>query len=181
MSTIFSHAIFASSIGSAIELEQKPVRFWVLTSVCSLLPDADVIGFVFRINYGSIFGHRGITHSLFFALLVGIVVSVIFFRRSKVSIWKIALYFSIVTFSHPLLDMLTDGGLGVALLAPFSNERFFFPWRPVMVSPIGAGFFSERGLATLASEIVWIWLPCLLIVIGAWLIRRQRKPEGVRL
>jgi membrane-bound metal-dependent hydrolase YbcI (DUF457 family) len=39
--------------------------------------------------------------------------------------------------SHPLLDMLTDGGLGVALLAPFSWSRYFFPFRPIPVSAIG--------------------------------------------
>jgi inner membrane protein len=37
----------------------------------------------------------------------------------------------------PLLDMLTNGGLGIAVFSPFSRERFFFPVQPIPVSPIG--------------------------------------------
>ena len=32
-----------------------------------------------------------------------------------------------------------NSGLGVALLWPWSHERFFAPWRPIAVSPIGVG------------------------------------------
>ena len=40
---------------------------------------------------------------------------------------------------------MTDGGKGIALLSPFTNERFFLPWRFVPVSPIGASrFFRTR-------------------------------------
>ena len=138
-----------------------------------MLPDLDVIAFGFGIEYGSMFGHRGITHSLAFAILVGLVVPTLFFSSAQISKWTLALYFAAVTVSHPLLDMLTNGGLGVALFAPFSNERFFFPWRPIEVSPIGAGFFSERGLSVVASEALWIWVPSILIVAVSWLARRK--------
>jgi inner membrane protein len=74
--------------------------------------------------------------------------------------------------SHGLLDAMTDGGLGVAFFAPFHNERFFFPWTPIRVSPIGAGFFSARGLTTLKSELLWVWLPC---VVAATLGRFARR------
>jgi len=30
---------------------------------------------------------------------------------------------------HGLLDMITNGGKGVAFLWPFTSERFFFPAR----------------------------------------------------
>ena len=38
--------------------------------------------------------------------------------------------------SHGLLDMLTDGGHGVALAWPLSDERWFAPIRPIAVSQI---------------------------------------------
>ena len=70
---------------------------------------------------------------------------------------------------------MTDGGLGVAYFAPFSNARYFLPWRPILVSPISvAGFFDARGLRVLASEAVWIWLPCAVFAAAAWLLRRRR-------
>ncbi|HUR97884.1 MAG TPA: metal-dependent hydrolase, partial [Pyrinomonadaceae bacterium] len=175
MPTIFSHAIFASAIGGAFRAghsQRLPARFWILTALCAILPDFDVIGFAFRVEYGSILGHRGISHSILFSLLTGAVVSLIFFSGFQIPKWKMGLYFAAITFTHPLLDMFTDGGLGVALLAPFSSERFFFPWRPVEVSPIGAGFFSERGLTVIASEALWIILPSILIVIASSLFRR---------
>lgn len=178
MPTIFSHAAFGVAIGSAFLPSRLRARFLVLTALCTILPDFDVVGFVFRVSYGSLLGHRGITHSILFAIVVGWFVATFCFRGLDVRRWKLVLYFALVTVSHPFLDMLTDGGLGVALLAPFSNERFFLPWRPIRVSPIGAGFFSERGLAVIASEFVWIWLPALITAATLWLLVRRRSLSG---
>ena len=86
--------------------------------------------------------------------------------------FQLILFFTLVTLSHPLLDALTNGGLGVALFAPFSAERYFFPFRPIEVSPLGMRFFSARGLEVLASEIVWVWLPALLIYLAAKMYRK---------
>jgi inner membrane protein len=138
-----------------------------------MLPDADVLSFFFGIPYGNVLGHRGITHSILFAIAIGCAVGFLCFRGLEAARWKLALYFSAATASHPLLDMLTNGGLGVALLAPFSNERFFFPWRPIAVSPIGLGFFSERGVSVAVSEFVWIWLPSIVIAAILWLLVRR--------
>ena len=60
--------------------------------------------------------------------------------------------------SHGLLDALTDGGLGAALLWPSSNARLFAPVRPLPVAPIGAGMLSSRGLYVVAVEFV-LFLP----------------------
>jgi inner membrane protein len=175
MPTIFSHAIFASSIGRVFNAEDPPPRFWIVTAACAMLPDLDVISFQFGVGYGSMFGRRGISHSIVFALVVGFVVSMLFRTVMNIPRLKLATYFSLVTISHPLLDMLTNGGLGVALFAPFSSARFFFPWRPIEVSPIGLGFFSERGIDVILSEFLWIWIPSALIFIVALLVRRRAR------
>jgi inner membrane protein len=167
MPSIFTHAIFATSVGKAFAPERLPMRFWVLTAICAMLPDIDALGLMFGVRYGSMFGHRGITHSITFALLVGMVVGYFFFRRSVMMI-----YFTLVTLSHPLLDAMTNGGSGVALFAPFSTSRYFAPWRPIQVSPIGLRFFSERGLEVLASEIVWVWIPAFLVLLVASAYRK---------
>jgi inner membrane protein len=145
--------------------------------LCAILPDADVIGLAYGVRYGSLFGHRGITHSIAFAFLLGVIVGVFAFRgvRSGLSKSGLIIYFTLVTLSHPVLDMMTDGGSGVALFAPFSAERYFLPWRPIEVSPIGMRFFSQRGLEVLESEIVWVWLPALLLLLAAWLYHKARK------
>jgi inner membrane protein len=179
MPSIFSHAIFASALGTAYTAEPlaMPLRFWVLTASCAMLPDADAIGFVFGVRYGSMWGHRGLTHSIAFAVLIGLAVGTFAFgkRETEPGRLRLILYFILVTLSHPFLDAFTNGGRGVALFAPFSAERYFFPWQPIEVSPIGMGFFSARGLEVLASEVICVWLPALLIYLLArmyWKFRR---------
>lgn len=74
-------------------------------------------------------------------------------------------YFFIATLSHPLLDAMTSGGLGVAFFSPFSNERYFFPFRPIKVSHIGLqAFIRHNGLAVLKNEFVWMWLPSFALI-----------------
>jgi inner membrane protein len=81
----------------------------------------------------------------------------------------------LATLSHPTLDALTNGGLGVGFFAPFSNERYFFAYRPIEVSPIGVGdFFSQRGLKVLLSELRWVWLPSAIFFGLGHLIKRVR-------
>ena len=87
-------------------------------------------------------------------------------------------YLFFATASHGVLDAMTSGGLGVAFFAPFSNARYFLPWRPIAVSPIGlAAFFSSRGLHILANEIIWIWTPSGLLALALILKRRIARAD----
>jgi inner membrane protein len=135
-----------------------------------------VIGFRFGIRYGDFWGHRGFTHSLVFAALLALVIVALRFRHGvtgmrPLSMWS---YFFLATASHGLLDAMTDGGLGVAFFAPFVNRRYFLPWTPIRVSPIGVTrFFTARGLAVLRTEFVWIWLPAILLAVLAHLLRQR--------
>jgi inner membrane protein len=177
MPTIFSHAVFSSALGGAYAAKPIPARFWFWAASCSVLPDLDVIGLWFGISYRSMWGHRGITHSLLFALLAGCAIAwwafdkedLVNMNRNRSSL---AIFFILATASHFMFDSLTSGGLGVAILAPFDNTRYFAPWRPIRVSPIGPDFFSMRGLMVLGSELVWVWLPALALVLSAKLYRR---------
>jgi len=171
MPTIFTHAIAATALGQFVPPHLRTAasshRFWYWSVVCSMLPDADVIGFGFGIRYGDFLGHRGFTHSLLFAVLVGLLVS-----RGRM---VMAVYFALITASHGLFDAMTDGGLGIAFFSPFDTTRYFLPWRPIEVSPIGPGFFSDRGLNVLMSEARWIWLPSAALAAVAWIVRRRER------
>lgn len=145
----------------------------VAGAICSMIPDLDVIGFKFGIRYNDMLGHRGFTHSIIFAAALAALLSFTLFRNGELNLWLIFLFLFLSTLSHPLLDMLTNGGLGIALFAPFSNARFFFPWRPIEVSPIGIGsFFSEWGIRVILSELKWVWLPSAIVFAFGYLIRR---------
>jgi inner membrane protein len=174
--TIFSHSIAAVALGTCCPTRRMPLRFWVLAAVCAALPDADVLGFGLGVRYSDLLGHRGLTHSLFFALALGFLVVTLFFRNidpGSGEWWILVAYFFIVTASHGVLDAMTNGGLGVAFFSPFSNERYFFPWRPIEVSPLSVGsFLSSRGAEVIVSEIKWIWIPSGLVILIATLGRR---------
>jgi inner membrane protein len=135
-----------------------------------MLPDIDVIGFSFGVPYEAMLGHRGLTHSIAFAIGVGLVAA--WRTPNPESRVPAAFWFCAVTASHGILDACTNGGRGIAFFAPFSANRYFFPWRPIEVSPIGAGFFSPRGLRVLVNESLWIWLPSAIIAAAARMFRR---------
>jgi inner membrane protein len=187
MPTIFSHAIAATALGQLYPDRPLPRGFWIWSAVCAMLPDADVIGFRFGIRYDDMLGHRGLSHSLVVAAIVGLVVARVgggsarakeTSNRDAWDYWRLAAYFAVVTASHGLLDAFTNGGRGIAFLAPFSARRFFFPWTPIEVSPIGLGFLGSRGLAVIHSEIGWIWLPAAAVaVLGRLLVRRRSAAE----
>jgi inner membrane protein len=117
----------------------------VVWSALSLLPDADVVGFHFGVAYGDPLGHRGASHSLAFAALGGCAIGLVARALHRPAL-RTGILAALVLASHGLLDTLTDGGLGCALLWPFSDERFFAPWRPLPVAPIGRAFLSSWGL-----------------------------------
>jgi inner membrane protein len=116
------------------------------------LPDADAIGFRLGIPYGAPFGHRGATHSLVFALLVAVLATSAS-RALRLPKPKLFLLVLISVASHGLLDSLTNGGRGIALLWPFTNARYFAPWRPIPVAPIGLRFLSWRGMCVALVEL----------------------------
>lgn len=191
MASVFSHAVAALGIGAGFYRPAIPKRVWVIGAVCSVVPDIDVIGFRFGVRYADFWGHRGFTHSLLFAALLAGAAAIATpnssFRTdvrnpsvsgvvpqpaiSRLSLW---IYFFLATASHGLLDAMTDGGLGVAFFSPFDNRRYFLPWTPIRVSPIGVTrFFGHRGLAVLQTELLWIWLPAVLLAALASLLRRR--------
>jgi inner membrane protein len=183
MASAFTHGFVALAAGKLFFPERMPVRFWVLSIVCTLLPDVDVIGFFLGVRYSDMLGHRGFTHSLLFALLLAALVMVASFpavRRFSKQWWMLTGYFFVVTASHGVLDAMTSGGYGIAFFSPFDNTRYFLPWRPLVVSPIGVyGFFSRWGWNVITSEILWIWIPTLLflaiLIIFRQNLRRRRQ------
>jgi inner membrane protein len=146
-------------------LQWPSALFW---ASLSMLPDADVIGIRFGVGYGAPWGHRGATHSLMFAAAVGLAIGVgaRFFKRPPMATGLLA---AAVLASHALLDTLTNGGMGCALFWPFDLTRYFAPWRPIPVSPIGFAYVSPYGLFVAVTELL-IFAPLLVF---AWRWRRD--------
>jgi inner membrane protein len=176
MASVFSHAIAAVAIGTATVGGRFRVQLWTLGAVCSVVPDLDVVHFSLDIPYSHMFGHRGLTHSLFAAAVLACVMTGLVRRRwpasaSAVRLWVL---FFLTTASHGVLDAMTSGGFGVAFFAPFSATRYFLPWRPIVVSPISIfEFFSEWGVRVMWSELAWVWLPSAAVALAALTLRRR--------
>lgn len=175
---MFTHPAVPLAIFAGLGRQKITVRLVLLGALFSVAPDFDVIAFAFGIPYSSQWGHRGFTHSLFFALAVSGLFAVILANWMKTSRVIAFVFLFIAMGSHGVLDMLTDGGLGIAVLWPFDHTRYFFPNQVLKVSPIGMSFFSEWGLKTIISELFWIWLPA--VGIGICLFVGKRKLQRFR-
>ncbi|HET9955803.1 MAG TPA: metal-dependent hydrolase [Polyangiaceae bacterium] len=148
------------------------IRLALLLSAAALLPDLDAIGFELGVPYGAPWGHRGAAHSLVFAAIVGVLVAPLG-RQFKLSSAQLWLWVTCATASHGLLDSLTNGGRGIALLWPFTHARFFAPWRPIAVAPLGLRVLSARGVYVVGQELL-LFAP--LFIYGLW-PRRGNKPS----
>jgi inner membrane protein len=171
-----AHVVVGMGAGRVATRREDSPAMWMLGfAILSMLPDVDVIAFRLGIPYSATFGHRGATHSLLFGLLAAICFTVLAARYSDAPWPKTAALACIVAVSHPLLDSLTNGGRGVALLWPFSNERFFAPWRPIPVAPIGARMLSNRGLHVMLFEAFW---SAPLLLWALWPRRTAQEGTG---
>ena len=202
MPSIITHAAVPLALWCAADRGRIPPRLLAAGVIAAMLPDADVLAFALHIPYADAFGHRGASHSLLFAGVLAALAAVLAFFGSRQS-WsaphspgsrrswsagvcqprlaspvQAAVFVFICAASHPLLDAMTSGGLGVALAWPWSEQRFFAPWRPIRVSPFAPQFFSARGIATLLSELRWVWLPLAGAVVAWKLI--QPAPAAPR-
>jgi len=179
MPTVITHAAIPLAIGLGVGQRVVSRRLLIAGVTASILPDLDTLSFHFGIPYGSPFGHRGFTHSLIFAGVIAIAASISHRILRTTSWWAFAFVF-LSAASHGILDTFTTGGKGVALLWPFSNTRFFAPIRMIQVSPIGVHrFFSRNEAHVIASELLWVWLPMLLLflLLRTWCNHRQVTPN----
>lgn len=182
MPSSFTHGVAAIALGRAYTARPLPLRFWLLSAACALAPDIDVMCTRFGIAYTSELGHRGITHSFLFAAVLSSLVVLTAFRKPVNGIGRPAIFalLFLATVSHCVLDAMVDGTLGVAFFAPFSSHRYFLPWRPIVSSPVGWGFFSSAGATVILNEFVWIWLPSLTVIFAPRLRNRTVFRRGAR-
>jgi inner membrane protein len=176
MPTVLSHAVVALATAPWL----RPRMRWPLLAAgtgCTMLPDADTLGRHLHVPALEL-AHRGATHSFVFALAAAAVVA--WAGRAawrEVPLRTAFAFLFLCVLSHPLLDMATSGGPGIALGWPFTDARLFFPWRPIAVSPLDADrFFGPRGLAVLASEARWLWAPGFAIAALGLGLRQRAEP-----
>lgn len=137
-------------------------KMLLVGAILGIAPDFDYALNWLRIAWGG--WHHGFTHSIPFALLVGVVMIAVF--RD----WRVRSYlvFTFSYMSHTLLDLLFTESRGVALWWPFTNHRYKLEL-PSLID------YSWRHSSTLATfvDVLKICLAELLIfgpilLIGIW-------------
>ena len=181
MASALTHFI----VGAAIALpamESRALRpvmaRWALPVTAGLwaaAPDLDTwLMFSLGIPRTSIFSHRGVFHSPFFLIAAAIFAAwLIAGKYGDMRARWLALMWAVSAVTHPLLDMLTNGGSGVMILFPVTTRRFFFPWRPIHVSPLTIARFFERAGPILRSELPFCAAALAIGILG--LVVRRRK------
>lgn len=173
--TIFTHP--AVPLGLSPWFRRLPRSVIVLGVIASAIPDIDVLSFHLGIPYESPLGHRGFTHSLAFAFLLALLLALLVWRGLSArapSFGTLFTYFFLAIASHGLLDAMTNGGKGVGFFIPFSTKRYFLPWRPIRVSPIGATHFAAKAGVVMRSELLLVWLPFAVVAALGLLLHRRR-------
>jgi inner membrane protein len=176
MPSVLTHPAVPLALAPLLPQELRSPSLVFLGITCSVLPDLDVVGFRFGVSYGHVLGHRGLSHSIAFAVVLSACLAWLFPLAVQPAHGSRGMVFGFLflsTLSHGVLDALTNGGLGVAFFAPFDEKRFFFPWRPIRVSPISvSAFLSARGIQVLQSELQWVWLPAASLALLLTILRR---------
>ncbi|MFT3841973.1 MAG: metal-dependent hydrolase [Myxococcaceae bacterium] len=155
MASVLAHAAIPLLTARRFNL---PRRAAIASALLACVADLDVLGYAFDQRNEDLLGHRGLTHSLLFALLLAAATALLF-RRKHLGLFLLA------ALSHPLIDALTFGAPGVALLAPLTDARFLFPLHLVPSLPLGVPETLGRlGVAVLLDELLWLVLPWWLLL-----------------
>ena len=181
MPSIVAHAVAGAALAiTAFSPRPVPRRVWITAAVIAAVPDVDAFGRPFGNLATETFfgGHRGVTHSVVFALVLAAIVAWGFFRTSP---WielqpRLWVAFALAVASHGVLDALSIIGNGVAFWAPFSWTHYEFVWKPL--GEIGPGPRGpERAFDFVANEFLWVGLPALIVVAIARFTRRGHAPK----
>jgi membrane-bound metal-dependent hydrolase YbcI (DUF457 family) len=115
-----AHGLLGASVAAALR-QSSQSRQWRLLWMGAFLgvcPDFDYVLNWLRISGGG--WHHGFTHSILFALLLGLMVATVLGEKKVRSV----ILYSAATVSHTLLDFLMTESRGVALWWPLTDQRY---------------------------------------------------------
>jgi inner membrane protein len=176
--TLCGYACYRTAGPGSSRFEWKPA-LWVM--VFANLADLDYLPGFF-IGAPNAF-HHGMTHSIVFALVAGLVGGFLFSRRTTADRITFIALFTAVYFSHIVLDFFTmdpTPPYGVQLLWPFSHDYFISPvsiFRDIhkgqTTDSFIAGLTDGYNFVTAMIEIL-ILVP-VIALIAYWKKRCSRK------
>lgn len=147
----------------------KPASTVAACAALGLAPDLDFLLISFN-PFGTPFAHRVLTHSLPFAVVIGLFVGCL--ARVAPHRLLLSVLVALALASHGLLDALTRSGGGPELLWPFSPRRFAFAWQPIPGMQSFQEYFTLAAVPVYAQELL-LHTP---LIVAAALILWWRRP-----
>ncbi|NCD72331.1 metal-dependent hydrolase [Mucilaginibacter agri] len=118
-----THITLGACTGELLLGKKLGKKAMLFGAIAANLPDMDTAAGLFVQGDRALLIHRGITHSFFFAIVLGLLLGFIAHRfYPKVKLNTLLLFFCFQLLLHDLLDTCTNYGTG--LLEPFSHSRF---------------------------------------------------------
>ena len=169
-----AHGLIGASVVAALlpSTRSRLAKPLLIGAVLGIIPDFDYALNWLRIGRGG--WHHGFTHSLPFALLVGIVM-VILLRDWKVRSWIV---FTGAYASHTLLDYLLTESQGVALWWPFTDHRYKLRLpNPIDYTWDDSSFWDTMmDVSKIVATELLIFVPVLVVVL---VVRRAVIKPGL--
>lgn len=122
-----THIVIGACIGEAMLGRQLGKKALLWGALAHSFPDVDIVSSLWLPMTQDLIAHRGITHSLLFAFLAGILLSLVASRLHRphdIPLRSFLLFFWVAIGLHDLLD--TCNSYGTGLLEPFNDRRFSF-------------------------------------------------------
>lgn len=175
MSLPLAHALTGASLAAAGWPVTTPAglrRGLLVGAMLGACPDIDyALGQAQLLGWG---WHHGVTHSVLFAVIVGVAASLVFGARG----WRGALACVAAVLSHPLLDYMTTYSSGLLLWWPLTDQRFKLghpAWSYYWFAGDSQGW---AAIAKVAIVEVIVFVPGFALALR-YLRRRQRAAEPV--
>ena len=146
-----SQLLLGAAVGEAVAGRKAGNKAVAWGAVAGSIPDLDVLAQYFIAPIDALIFHRGMTHSIIFALALAPILGSLatkIHRKCPATFkdWTLLLFLALVT--HPLLDCFTTWG--TALFWPFSDYRVAFK-----------SIFVIDPLYTVPLLVCIVWLICL--------------------
>lgn len=120
-----THLTLGACTGELLLGKRLGKRAMLYGAIAANIPDIDIVAGLFLPADKALLFHRSITHSLLFALVIGLCLAWLAKKyHPKISGLLFAVFFCFELALHDLLDTCTSYGTG--LLEPFSHQRFSF-------------------------------------------------------
>ena len=182
MPTPIGHSLLSTAIFSGVNRKKLKLNWfdYLVFLFIGIFPDLDFLP-------GLILGtpsrfHHGLTHSLFFGIIIGTIAGLIYYKWKRASWLSCSLIFTGVYFTHLLTDFL-----GVDTSYPYGEQLFWPFWQGYVLSPVAVfldvyrssesheffvSMFNSHNLKAVIIEL-FICVPILVLIHLKKMMRRK--------